>query len=955
MKKLLLLLIAAMLSISIFSQSSFKWLKLDSIKPYHNPWIQLTAPLRFLDGTIQTTAGGSSSFPYTKTLTQQTNWSGQGTLVLDSSYSYYGTLYNTRFSYVTCYNYKNYFPRILLTVSGKNPTNQMNLDFDTTGIKFLNNPKYINWTSNHLINKYYFDSLAATLLYVNNKVLWKDSINMKMGLNSLASKTTGIKNIGIGARTLTSTTTGNYNLGIGSDSTLLLNTTGNNNIGLGYLALTNNTTGGANIGIGNGANYGCTTGSDNLGIGYNVLKATYTGNYNTAICDGALANLTTGSNNYGLGGFALNAFKTGNSNIAFGTGALIALKTGQYNVVIGDYAYKGDTIGSNNVIIGRRAGYSNISGSNNLFLGYNAGYYELKSSRLFINNNNGDSAHCLIWGAFDLAKLRFQAKVGINQFPDATAQLAVTGKIISTDSIRAQKGIRASGYYNLDGTLASPNLTDRIFYYNVANRNYEPFPSYQSNAWYYGSTIPTGSTNITWDGYLTANYLFSENGYSQPNLNLNGSGVTIDAVSNNATTLRLSQGNGSNGHLIQGCIGSSTDIYFDFNPLATSGSIAYTFDTYNILASGKLFSFKNGNTEKANIMYDGTFNTKKIISTDTIRAPYTPIIITGEDTTNSIPSKKGNLFVDNFGRIYTSINNQRGGWMLVYPINNITDYLKVYQKTGISGKSVVFQVLDSSAYNRFLITDKGMLVAGRQHKPIVNIDGLAMIGANNSLNGKNSTSIGYHVYNKGDTSLVIGAFIDSTTQANKVTIGSGINTTQLLANTTPNSVAIGANETTPTLVLTSGNVSIKGDVDITGQYKVNGSPLSEGTVYCSTTNITSSQILNGDEVELVPAPGVGKSIYPVNMMVIPNTGTAAYTGGGDNLIKIGTLQNKTYADLNLGLTSTTGYIQYLVPPFQNTAIDNYDVTNKAISLALHTHTTGDFDIKVKLYYYIVTH
>jgi hypothetical protein len=42
---------------------------------------------------------------------------------------------------------------------------------------------------------------------------------------------------------------------------------------------------------------------------------------------------------------------------------------------------------------------------------------------------------------------------------------------------------------------------------------------------------------------------------------------------------------------------------------------------------------------------------------------HTPIIITGTDTTNSTPSKKGNIFVDDSGNVYVSKNSSRGGWV----------------------------------------------------------------------------------------------------------------------------------------------------------------------------------------------------------------------------------------------------------------------------------------------------
>jgi hypothetical protein len=137
----------------------------------------------------------------------------------------------------------------------------------------------------------------------------------------------------------------------------------------------------------------------------------------------------------------------------------------------------------------------------------------------------------------------------------------------------------------------------------------DPWTVPQNGNLYTGTTNPSNTARLNYDGYFYATYVASSSGYSQTNLQLNTSGVTIDANSNNNTTLRLSQGTGSNGHFIQGCIGTTANIYFDFNPLVTNGSgaISYIFDTYNALstAGAKIVSFKNNGSEKFYIDKDG--------------------------------------------------------------------------------------------------------------------------------------------------------------------------------------------------------------------------------------------------------------------------------------------------------------------------------------------------------------
>lgn len=191
------------------------------------------------------------------------------------------------------------------------------------------------------------------------------------------------------------------------------------------------------------------------------------------------------------------------------------------------------------------------------------------------------------------------------------------------------------------------------------------------------------------------------------------------------------------------------------------------------------------------------------------------------------------------GRMYSSdVEN------LIKEIKTIYGSLWIIQDTGIAGKTVLFQVVDSALYNRFLVTSHGLVVAGRQHNQIVDVDGLAMLGAHNSLDGKNSMSIGYYAFNKGDTSFVFGSFIDSTAQNNKITIGSGVSATQLLSNTTENSLAFGANETTPGLLLTTGKVTLQSVLNSKPRESAPTSP-AEGDIYVNSTDFHIYCYLNG--------------------------------------------------------------------------------------------------------------
>ncbi|HEY1057510.1 MAG TPA: tail fiber domain-containing protein [Limnobacter sp.] len=233
--------------------------------------------------------------------------------------------------------------------------------------------------------------------------------NTAVGLNALASNTSGTANVAMGFESGNANTTGSWNVNLGYQAGRN-STTASNNIAIGYRALLGNTTGWGNVAIGNsallnntfgqrsvaigeyalqnatvgaltaigwsslGAN---TTGGENSAFGYQAAASNTTGAYNDAFGYQALLSNTTGSFNTAFGNNAL-ANSNGNGNVSLGSYAMFSSTSGNYNVALGLAALQGVTTGSNNVALGKDAGYrnsandfsnANTTGSNNTFLG----------------------------------------------------------------------------------------------------------------------------------------------------------------------------------------------------------------------------------------------------------------------------------------------------------------------------------------------------------------------------------------------------------------------------------------------------------------------------------------------------------------------------------------------------------------------------------------------------------
>ena len=98
----------------------------------------------------------------------------------------------------------------------------------------------------------------------------------------------------------------------------------------------------------------------------------------------------------------------------------------------------------------------------------------------------------------------------------------------------------------------------------------------------------------------------------------------------------------------------------------------------------------------------------------------------------------------------------------------------------------------------------------------------AAVGISNTVSAINSAAVGIYNTASGVGAAAMGVYTTSTASG-AITIGSGVNTTTKLANATTNTVALGANSTIPTLVLTdSGGVGGIGITQVKGELEVDG-------------------------------------------------------------------------------------------------------------------------------------
>ena len=321
MRKIIILLIAMMLTVVTFSQSpdafTYQAVLRDAsgaIKANSNVSVQISI--------LQGSASGSSV--YTETFAVTTNSYGLININVGK-----GTVVSGNFTSIV-WATGPYFIKISLDGA----------DYGTSQLLSVPYAKYADKAGNGFSGSYNDLTGKPTVFSGNyndlsNKptILDASKYSTATGFQSLFSNTTGFSNTANGYKTLYSNTTGYRNTANG-DSVLYRNTTGYENTANGFFTLFSNTTGYSNTATGTGALGFNTSGRYNTATGWGALYYNQVGYYNVADGAGALY-WNTGGYNTACGDNALYANTTGSYNTAFGNGALNINTTGSYNTALG--------------------------------------------------------------------------------------------------------------------------------------------------------------------------------------------------------------------------------------------------------------------------------------------------------------------------------------------------------------------------------------------------------------------------------------------------------------------------------------------------------------------------------------------------------------------------------------------------------------------------------------------
>ncbi|MCH2185950.1 tail fiber domain-containing protein [Myxococcota bacterium] len=135
--------------------------------------------------------------------------------------------------------------------------------------------------------------------------------------------------------------TGSQNTAVGVDA-LASNTSGDTNTATGVKALEQNSSGYFNTASGYYALGLNTIGHENTAVGWSALGRNISGNSNTASGLGALSFNANGNHNTAMGHYALLQNTSGSRNIGLGAGAGMNLTTGDHNIMIGNLGVAGE-------------------------------------------------------------------------------------------------------------------------------------------------------------------------------------------------------------------------------------------------------------------------------------------------------------------------------------------------------------------------------------------------------------------------------------------------------------------------------------------------------------------------------------------------------------------------------------------------------------------------------------
>ena len=673
-------------------------------------------------------------------------------------------------------------------------------------------------------------------------------------LNDLLDAKTDANSIYIGDQTATNDDGDNFNVAIGQKS-MKENLSGNHNTALGYAAMKDKTTGNNNIAVGNSA-----------------LEKNLDGNNNSALGANALYYNLHGQNNVAVGHSTLYQ-NIGFNNTAIGSGA-------------GNNSYST----SGNIFIGYEAG-KNEGQSNKLYIENSSSYTPLiggdfNTDEVIINGELEVTEGLIIQNDVDAqSNITIGQNLEVNNIISTNA-LKVTGgtiaegKILTSDANgNATWQVAASGVEELDDLNDAKTDANSVFIgieaglnddgdnYNVAVGNIslkENTTGENNAALGYGSLgyNTMGENNVAIGSISQAsNTTGNENtsiGYSSLALNSNGSGNV--AVGNQTLLMNigeqntaLGKGAGQNSNNTSGNVfigyeagkdeNGSNKLYIE-NSDSPTPLIGGDFDTDEVEINGSLSVNGNATAWNLETALDITVGGNLIIN-DSILAnnikittgtPAEGKILTSDAEGNASWQDAANTGAEELNDLidaktkYTSIFvGENSGQNVISNSQNTAMGFHSFTNNTTGGANNVFgkEAMESNINGNFN-TAMGLRslysnTSGDNNTAIGNYS------LYNNLEGNNNTAIGYNA-GKGavETSISGSVFIGnsagySETEDNKLYIENTNSTTPLIGGD-----------------FDADYVDINGDLNITGNLKIEGGIPEQGKILTSDADGNAS-------------------------------------------------------------------------------------------------------------------
>jgi hypothetical protein len=608
-----------------------------------------------------------------------------------------------------------------------------------------------------------------------------------------------------------------------------------------------------NVALGETALFSANTGSSNVGIGYQTLYSNTGGSYNTAV---------------GFQAMVINS--AGNSNTAIGNGALY-YNTASNNTAVGASALNYNSTGQNNTAVGISSGWYNKTGSNNTSMGHRSLYASSET-------NTSDNT------AIGYNALSSNASGGKN-----TALGSEAGGYTSSGAENIAVGYKAL-FYNTTGS------------YNTAIGN---------------NAGPNGSTYASTKGIFIG-YNAQSKGIAAASdeivigANTTGNGantVTIGNSSNTATYLtgKLILGGGDmivNGVTIgKGLASITTNTAVGASALAanTSGNNNVGIG-YNVLAANTTGAYNTSlGSNSLDLNTTGKYNTALGYNALTTN------VSADQNTAVGYEALKANTVNGNsalgFGVLTANttgvINSGFGNLALT---TNTTGA----NNAGFGGMALRNNV--SGSDNSALGTSAGLNTTGSQNVFIGSSAGFNATSVSNNIFMGYKAGYYYGTLSNtpsltGDGNVLIGTDVRplADAQTNQIVIsgytGSGAGTTGKGSNTT----SIGNSATTDTYIY--------GNLNVTGQIKLNNAVLSKSDTYAFLTTDNANLLVytgtTAGKTITLPAAGTNTG----REITIKNIGTVsvAIASNGGYLISDSTTTSAT--GLNVGTEPSNNWIK----------------------------------------------